>query len=382
MKAVFTLALRNLVHSPKRSLFLLAFLCAAFLSITLIRAGYADMFERVRKSVIRSQGDLFFSASDSRGMDLAAYLALKDKLLSDGRISEVKAMADVQGLAGTEETSAPVSGYAIEDFLGGPAEVDGSVGVDLGASLAASLGLKPGDSFSGYVNDSGFDFRLQEAVRTEAVALDRFYIKMPFEALTERDGGARVSRVLVWFSAGGGDPLGLIREISASPELAGYKSSAYELGNTNANSVVAIYEDSFRVVLLVVAATMLLALSNAMLLSSWERGQEWGTMLAIGSPFASVGAVILLESVLLALAAALAGGVLTLSISIIANAAGGIRLPPPPTATEPMLIGLKPEWSSFAVALLLSLACGFGASAIAVRAVRRGTIVELLYERN
>jgi putative ABC transport system permease protein len=382
MNANLVLAFRNIFRSPKRSLCLLALMCAAFLAITLIKAGYADMFANIKASFAQSQGDVTFSVDGSSGMSIAAYRAFKDKLLSGGKVSAVKAAVPVQGLIGGDSASAPVSGFALEGSFDAWRGDDGVVKAELGAALADSLGVKAGDEFSGMLNDSGFAFRVEKVVKTEAKARDRFYLLMPFEALAEREPEAKATQIMLWFSDSRADKRALIDELKAMPEFAAYSCSAYELGNTMVNSIVKVYEDNFIVVLIVVAATMLLALANASLLSAWERGPEWGTMLALGNRRSALGFVIALESLALALAACLIGGGLTLAISAIANAAGGITLPPPPTATSPLRVGFKPETSAFLLACLVSFLCALAAALLSAWNLRRSAITELLFERN
>jgi putative ABC transport system permease protein len=382
MRQEITVAFRNLFRSPARSLSLLVLLCMSFLALTLIKAAYADMFARIKKSYAASRGDVSFSLSGPGGLDITEYRAFKEKLLRGGRFSAVVAAAAVQGLVGTDSGSAPVSGYAVEGSSPGRRAEGDPIDAELGIALADSLGLAAGDEFSGLINDSGFGFRLVKTVRTEAKALDRFFLSMPLEALEERNSQARVGRIGIWIASEEFEKGVLIRELGKMSELAGYSCFAYELGNTEVNSIVKVYEDNFTVVLIVVAATMLLALANVSLLSAWERGQEWGTMLALGNRFASLGAVMAFEALILALAAAAAGGLLTLAAAAIVNAAGGISLPPPPTATGPIRIAFKPEWSAFALAASASVLCALAASLIAARSVRRNSIIELLFERN
>jgi ABC-type lipoprotein release transport system permease subunit len=382
MRQALTLAFRNVFRSPKRSLSLLALMCSAFLAITLIKAGYAYMFANVRKSVAAGSGDVRFSLKEDAGLGLEEYRSLKARILADGRFRETRAAIPVQGLVGTEANSAPASGLAIEGGFAGWKGGDGSVKADVGEALARTLGVKEGDSFSGLLNDSGFDLVLASVVKTEARTLDRFFIRLPLEALEERGARTVVDTVSIWFSPAAEDRKAAIEELRAWPEFQRYQCSAYELGNTVANSIVNVYEDNFRVVLAVVVATMLLALSNVMLLSSWERGQEWGTMLALGNRFPDLVLVLALEALILALAASAIGGALTVAISAAVNALGGITLPPPPTATGPMHIGLSPEAASFALALCASLCCGLAAALLAAWGLRRSTIIELLFERN
>jgi putative ABC transport system permease protein len=380
-------AARSLARSPGRSLALLALMCAAFLALTLIRAGYADMFDRVKASVSREDGDASFTLEGGQGLGIHDYLSLKARLLSKGRFRATRASVRIDGLVGLGDRSAPASGIAVEDSiieagLGRLSRPGGPARAQLGAALAATLGAKEGDGITALIGDVGFDLELAGTVETEAAMLDRFYIRIPLEALSAEDAAWRIDRIGIWLADASASRLDAIRELSAMPELSGYECSAYELGNTIANSVVDVYEGSFRVVLAAVALAMLLALGNAALLSSWERSSEWGTMLALGSPFSAVAAALTLEAAVLSAAACVIGSVLTLAVSAAANLAGGIILPPPPTQTAAVVVKFRPEASALALATALSLACAVVSSLAAALGVRRRTVVELLFERN
>lgn len=375
-------AARNLARSPGRSLSLLALMCAAFLAIVLIRAGYADMFERVKASVAREDGDLSFSRSDGGESDLAEYESLRARLASDGRFRATRASVPIDGLVGLGDRSAPASGQAVEDsglaFEPAGRTAEARIGVTLARTLAAS----PGDELTALIGDTGYNLKLVGSVSTKAATLDRFYIELPLEALSEEGSTLRVDRIRIWFRDPSAPRLEAIRELSAWPELAGYEPSAYELGNTVANSIVGVYEGSFRVVLVAVALATLLALGNATLLSSWERGPEWGTMLALGAPFSRVASALVLEAFILSAAACAAGAVLSLAICAIANLAGGLTFPPPPTQTEPVVVRFKLEATALALALGLSLACAAASALVAAIGIKRRSVTELLFERN
>ncbi len=205
---------------------------------------------------------------------------------------------------------------------------------------------------------------------------------MDLEALARRLNNITIQNILVYIAVPPSETRSLIEETRALPELASYSCSAYALGNTDANAVVGVYEDNFRVVLVVVALAMVLALSNAGLLSVWERGQEWGTLLTLGDTRPALVALIAVENLLLALAACLAGAALTLAVAAVVNAMGGIVLPPPPTASEPLHLGLKPEAASLGLASIVSLCCALAAALVSASGLKRKAIVELLFERN
>ena len=357
----------------------MALLCAAFLTVTLIRAGYADMFDQVRKSRYESNGHFSFSPKAGTELSWETYLAIKERAASVGKFTRLSASMEVDGLVGTELRSAPVSGEAVEGAFD-DWETDGAVKAELGAALAESLELKAGDEFSAFVGGVGLTLNLENIVETEVTTRDRFYVRLPLEAFAAAGKVSRVNRVRVWTS-GAGDRSALIREAQAWPGLADCDWQAAELGNTEINSIIRVYEDNFRVIFVVVGFVILLALANVMLLSTWERGVELGTMLSLGTPSAHLVRVLVLESVFLALAACVAGSVLSLAACAVVNLAGGVTFPPPPTISSPLHLTLKSEPAAYFLAAGLSLSCAAAAGLIASAGLRKTALIDLLFER-
>lgn len=381
MSPALAIASRNLLRSPKRSLSLVALICAAFLTVTLIRAGYADMFDKVKKSNFETNGHFSFSPKAGTELSYETYRAIADRAAADGRFQRLVAAMDIDGLAGTEERSAPVSGYAIEGAFSDWETPDGAVKAELGAALAESLGLKVGDVFSAFVGGLGLTLKLEKIVETEVTTRDRFFMRLPLEAFAARGEVSRINRVLVWTRVTG-DRLPLIREIQQWSGLGDCEWRAYELGNTEINSIIRVYEDNFRVIFVVVGIVILLALANVMLLSSWERGVELGTMLSLGTPPNHLLRILVLESLFLASAACVAGSVLSLGTCLVVNLAGGVTFPPPPTANAPIHLMLKAEPRAFVLAAALSLVCASIAGLTASVNLKRTALIDLLFERN
>jgi ABC-type lipoprotein release transport system permease subunit len=382
MIRALALAARGLARAPGRSLGLIALTCSGFLAVAMVRAGYADMFDRIRSGYARSEGDFTLVLSKGSGLSLGEYRRLKPRIAALGPFSAVRASVPIEGLIGLGERSAPASGLAIEDSglegdtAGRPIEAQ------LGEGLARTLGAAPGDELSALLGDSGYDLALAGAVKTGAATLDRFFVRMPLEQLEDGDPSPCVDRIRVWLADPGRPLAGAIAGLRSLPELSGYEARAYELGNTEVNSVVDVYEGSFRVVLAAVAATLLLALGNATLISSWERGAEWGTMLALGAGFPRVASTLVLESALIGAAASAAGCLIALASSAAVNLLGGLAFPPPPTQVEPIIVRFKPEAGSLALASALAMACSLIAALVAALGIGRRTVVELLFERN
>jgi putative ABC transport system permease protein len=382
MRNEAVMALRSLGRAPKRSAALVAVLAASMLALTLIKASYADMFERVREEQVAEKGDLWLEAKAGRGLDLAGYKKLNSLLVAEGRASRIRAAVSVQGLVGDEISSAPASGIAEEGSFEDWKSADGTVPAELGAALARSLKVGPGSEFQALIGDAGFSLKVKAVVTTEADERDRFYIGMPFEALAERGLVGRVETIGLWLPKPRESTVELSRYLASLPELEGYESFSFEQGGTRANGIVNVYDQNYRVVIAAVGLAMLLSLSNILLLSVWERGEEWGTLLALGTPLRSLRVLVLLEGLVVAVLATLAGTVLSLGIAGIVNLLGGLTFPPPPTSTAPLHLYMKPGFSSYLLAAAMAAGSALVASLLAGRGIGRKRIIELLCERN
>jgi len=375
-------ACRGLLLTPRRSLALFALLCASFLALTLLRSGYADMFDRIKRTMREKEGDIILTNSSGEGLSIEEYRRMQKFLIAGGGFQKIRASLPIDGLVGAGDKSAPVNGRAIEDSALEFSFDDCISEVRLGEALARTLGVNPQDELSALIGDTGFSLRLSSSVKTESATLDRFYIELPLEVFENADPSRSVDTINLWLSDARIGVTDRIRELSAIPELSTYTASAYELGNTDANRIVKVYEENYRVVLVAVVLTMLLAFGNTMLLSSWERGSEWGTMLALGARFSKILSVLCAETFVLSVASSITGSAIALAVASFFNSRGGLVLPPPPTQENPISFCFKLEITAFASACALVCLCALTAALAGAWAVRRKTTIELLFERN
>jgi ABC-type lipoprotein release transport system permease subunit len=381
MRRLIGYAVRNVWRSRTRGLGLTGLLAAAVMVMILIADGYAFLFDAVARSQERAQGSFWFVHEAGGALPYSAYLGLKRALLADDRIGDVRAEAPVSGLLGTEERSAPVTGIALEAIASGgvAAESTAAIDLDLGQALATTLAAAPGDMLSGFLLDRGFTLAVKNVVATEAQVLDRFYVRLRLEDIVSRGVDPAVTGIHVWlkpaaaaagYSGKDAALASFISELSARPELAGYSAYSSALGNTRADQIVRVYDENYRVVMLVVGLTMVLALVNVLSLNVRERSQELGTLRSLGTPIRRLRLMVLVEAVAVALIAWSVGSILSLVAGMVVNAAGGLTFPPPPTSDTPIHIGLSWTTEAFlrsgatavlgAVVAALAAAAGLG----------------------
>jgi len=141
--------------------------------------------------------------------------------------------------------------------------------------------------------------------------------------------------------------------------------------------VRALYMGIFVFLGSIIFVLVCLAASNTLLMSVMERMREIGTLLALGTSRAQVALLIWLEAFWLGLG----GGVLGVASGIAIGAAlkaGGVEMPPPPGAVDPMILELAIRpFDVLGIAALMLVVLLVAATFAVVKAVRL-RIVEAL----
>ncbi|NIR48373.1 ABC transporter permease [candidate division KSB1 bacterium] len=105
-------------------------------------------------------------------------------------------------------------------------------------------------------------------------------------------------------------------------------------------AVVSLYTNIFTFLGALIFVVVLLASSNTMMMSIFERTQEIGTLMAVGTSGKRLLSNFLLEGLALGVLAAAAGLLLGLLLSVVINHAG-ITMPPPPGSTRGYPLNVK-----------------------------------------
>ena len=100
------------------------------------------------------------------------------------------------------------------------------------------------------------------------------------------------------------------------------------------NSVVILFSAISNILTLILLFLTLVGVMNTVLMSTFERTREIGTMMAIGSSGKQVTALFIMESAVIGIIGIIAGNIMGIIINTFISAIGGIHLPPPPTQTR------------------------------------------------
>ncbi len=393
MTRVLAFAFRNIARNRVRSFSLIALASVGVCALILIAAGYEFLFSSATAGSVESDGDIFLvrtkNSADSP-VDWDGYLAVKERLLSGELVRCVRAEADIEGIVGTSTVSAPCSGSAFE--AGETVSLD-AVPAVMGVSLARTLGVSKGTVLGGLIADCGMTLVVSDIVKTEAALRDRFYVQIPMDALIKAEANPEIDEIRVWLTDGVRSP-SLDREggskgydeeaikIAGMPELAAYEIRSIPAGNTEVNKIVGVYRTNYHVVQIVVCLTLVLAFLNVLSLSVYERQQELGTLRSMGTSVARIRAMLVAETVMVALISWGIGTVLAAAGSAIINARGGLVFPAPPGSASDIRVGMLFSLAKAAQTGALVLAGAVISAFASSRKLGSASVVEQLEVRD
>ena len=398
MTGPVSLAFRNLLRSRVRALSLLALASAGVCALVLVAGEYEFLFAGAGKSSVESDGDILLERKGEGDGALRwdGYLAVKKRLLDSGLVRASRAESRVDGIIGTVDRTAPCAGVAVEDGVavaGAGTIASDVVPASLGSAIAKTVGASKGSLVGGLIADCGMTLEVTEVVATEASLRDRFYARIPMDALVGLNENPTVDSVRIWLVDGVSSP-GLDREshsrgyddavrLLASIEgLSGYTIRSMPAGNTEINKIVGVYRTNYRVVATTVVITVFLAFLNVLSLTVHEREREIGTLRAMGTTVRGVRAMLASEAAIAAVIAWAIGAGLALLAAAAINGIGGITLPPPPTATEEIRIGMTITARKVAEAFAFTALSALASAALCTARLGNADIVRQLEIRD
>jgi putative ABC transport system permease protein len=372
------IALRNLARNRRRtwlSLLVVSFGGAGLL----LTAGFVRYsFDGLREALIHSglghlevapagDGTAGTSPAERAGRPpgFSDWRAARTLIESRPHVRAVGAAIQFAGVATNGERSAAVLGVAVEPdrerrigvdvkLRGGSnlPEREPEEGADpvlLGAVLARSLGVAPGDTIAvmaatadGSLN--ALDLKVVGVFSTGFQELDGRILKTHVATAERLLGTSNISSLIVGLDDTQATTTvadDLRRTLARELVVADWQARAPFYGQ-----VRALYVGIFVFMGTIVAVLVALSSSNTLLMSVLERVREFGTLLAIGTSRTQLAGLLLLEALWLALFGALAGSALGAGLSALIDAVG-IEMPPPPAAVDPMVLAVRVLPSDF-----------------------------------
>jgi putative ABC transport system permease protein len=403
------IAFRNLARNRRRTLLSLLVTAAGAAGLVVtagfIRFSFAGLGEAIIQGGL---GHLEVVPSDLAALSipersglpsLSEWEPMRRTIEETPGVRAAAAAIHMAGVVSKGDRSAPFLGAGVEPDrerrmglelkLRGGADLpsmapdDGSDAVLLGVGLARALDARAGDVVtvlavtpSGNLN--AVDMKVAGLFTSGLQEIDSRMLKLHLASAARLLESTNVSSILVGLVDTGQTEVvrdRLQRALSArNPKVTvlDWQARAPFYGQ-----VRALYTGIFVFLGSIIFVLVCLAASNTLLMSVMERMREIGTLLALGTSRAQVALLIWFEAFWLGLG----GGVLGVASGVAIGAvlkAGGVEMPPPPGAVDPMLLELAIRpFDVLGIAVLMLVVLLVAATFAVVKAVRL-RIVEAL----
>jgi putative ABC transport system permease protein len=375
-----SLALRNLLRQPRRSAMAITAVTVGIVALMLASGFVEWIYYDMRESTIHANlGHLQVvrpGYDDAGRSDPDAYLlplggSAFELVVKEPGVRTVAPRLSFAGLVSHGETSLSFIGEGSDP--GFDAELSRSLvitegealragdtkGVLFGAGLAHNLGVRIADQVVLLVNTaSGGINAVELTVRglfsTVSKAYDDSTLRLPLETARQlrHQQGAHAWVVLI-------DDTSRTDAVAASlraklPSQQFQVVTWHELADFY-NKTVALFSKQVQVVKAIIAAIIVLSISNTMTMSVIERTGEIGTLMALGVPRRRVLALFIGEGALLGGIGGVFGVTMGLTLAVLISAVG-IPMPPPPGMAHGFIgqIRITPRLAAEALALAVA----------------------------
>lgn len=372
------LALRNVVRQKRRSLIAMAAIGFGVIAM-ILSVGYIEwIFWANRElSTVSQIGHIQVAAPGYHEEGLSDPFRFLVASKSEA-IQNLKRQAQVQSLAPRLTFNGLIShGENTLSFIGEGIDPDNDPsyrnllviqgelpsnqdpnGIVLGAGLAASLGVKTGDSIvlltntaSGGIN--AIEGHVRGLISTSMKAFDDNILRIPFATA---QGLLRTQGVHLWVVSLKHTALTdrVVQRLKTDPAFKDLQVVPWTELADFYNKTVALFSRQMGVVKLIIAIIIVLSISNTMTMSVMERTVEIGTAMALGLRRRRILRLFLLEGGVLGVMGG-AGGLVLGYLAAQVISAIGIPMPPAPGMSRGFVAGIIVTPGSMLEALALAI---------------------------
>ena len=353
MSKFIRIAIRNVFRNPRRTAFTLFVIVFGAVSMILAGGFVAFNFQGLREMTIRNGiGHLqiftqkYLDGREAHPLELGIDdpAALQAWLAKQPHVVTTSPEIEFVGLISNGEKSEAFLGRGIDPARQTPMGFNvniksgrplggGASEVILGAALAKNFGAKIGDSLTllgttsnGALN--AIDVQVVGTFSTGIKDLDARAIKVSVPTAQTLLDTKRVTKMIVKLDKTGNTAVAAAAIRNGLPRELGIRTwrdlaSFYK-------QVVMLYSSIFLFLGIIIVILVVLSSSNTMMMTVFERVQEIGTLMALGTRRRQIVAIFLLEGLTIGILGGLLGWVAGYGISRGINAAG-ITMPPPPS---------------------------------------------------
>lgn len=356
MSATLRLAVRNVFRQRVRTAMTLAAIVFGVVGLILSGGFIQDIFVQLGEALIHSQsghlqvvkkGYFTYGSRFPEKYLLSDPENIRTRLAATSGVTDVLVRVNFSGLLNNGHTDWPVIVEGVEpdkearlgSFMhitqGRQLANDDSFGITLGQGVAKALKVSPGDRISLLMNTpegalNTLEFEIVGVFQSFSKDFDERAIRIPISAAQELLGIPGVNAFVVSLNKTS-DTFAVAAQLEDKLLSDGLEVRTWVQLNDFYEKTIALYQQQFGFLQLVILAMVLLSVANSVNMSIFERMGEFGTMMAVGGRPFEVFRLIVLESVLLG---AIGGGLGCILGIAIAQAVStiGIPMPPPPNA--------------------------------------------------
>ncbi|MBP0604863.1 MULTISPECIES: ABC transporter permease [Burkholderia] len=397
-----TFAWRNLWRNRRRTVLTMAMIGVAAFASSLALGYVIATFDAVREGSIDS-GVGHVQVLHHGYLDLIGERPLQYGLTADEQAAATQAIAKVPGVAttargidfdglvsngdlsygfvgeGIEPNREPPGFFDYHTVLSGRylSPTNAGTEVVVGAELARKLGVHVGSvvqlmASTAHGGINATDAQIVGVMSTGNKDVDERIVNVTFTAAQALLRTDRASRIAVFLEDTAGTTAAAATLRTALPTL---DVRTWDQLVSLYHQVVALYKNQFSVFGAILCATILLSMSNWILMSIVERRREISTLRALGVPAATVRGVLIQETALLGLLGAAAGIALALLTMVALNHAQ-IHLPAPPGRVKPILLEFAVSPVAVAAVEAAFVVLGVAAALLATIGLAKRNILE------
>ncbi len=382
MSTFLSLAFRNIFRSRRRTLMMLLVVAGGVSALLLAGGYFSYIFWGFRETTIRNGlGHLqiynarFFDHDETRVLEngLTGFEGVEKIARATPHVTGVAPRIEFFGMVSNGQKSGTYMATAVvpraerrmhfvpEILKGRWFSLDeGENEVIIGAGLARSMNVKPGDGLTllavtadGALN--GIDVDVVGIITTHFKELDDRLLQLTLPAAQHLLQTDRVTKLVVGLDKT--DNTNAVREVLAS-RLAGSEPRVivkdWKELSPMYRQITLMFGGILAFMAIIIFFMVVMSSSNTMMMAMFERTREVGTMLAMGTPRAWVLTLFVLEGALTGVFGAIAGLLAGNGLGSLINHAN-IQMPPPPGNSTgfPLRIFHVPEYMILASVLVV-----------------------------
>ncbi|WP_089340244.1 ABC transporter permease [Burkholderia singularis] len=395
-------AWRNLWRNSRRTVLTMAMIGVAAFAASIALGYVIATFDAVREGSIDS-GVGHVQVMHRGYLDLIGERPLQYGLTADEQAAARRALASLPGVATTAreidfdglisngDLSYGFVGVGVEPQREPPGYFDyhavqagrylapAGAGTELvvGAELARKLGVHVGSvvqlmASTAHGGINATDAQIVGVMSTGNKDVDERIVNVTLPAAQALLRTDRISRVAVFLDRTRATPAAAATLRGALPAL---DVRTWDQLVSLYHQVVSLYRNQFSVFGAILSVTILLSMSNWILMSIVERRREISTLRALGVPAGTVRGVLIRETALLGLLGA-ATGIAAALLAMLALNHAQIHLPPPPGRVKPILLEFAVSPAALAIVEGAFIALGVAAAGLATAGLAKRNILE------